>query len=580
MEAATLPHRPGQRMEFTTIPQLLQQALETHRKTDAFLIKREGRWTPVSTDTALSRVHATVGLLRGRGVRHGDRICILAETSLEWALADMALLTIGAVTVPIYPTLPAAQVAPLLLDSGSSGIFVSTKAQRDKFESIRSQVPDVKWVWCFEDEGIPEPGADRDSESAVAEAARGSGTAKAPSPGDLATIIYTSGTTGTPKGVMLTQGNLVSQVKLFLEAMSVGTTDVYLSFLPLSHVFERCAGLYTLLYAGATIAYAESIDRMPANLAEVRPTILLAVPRFYEKMMARAVESSKSAGFPKANMFAWAYRVAVQWADRRNRGLSISPLLSIQHAIANKLVYSKIAQRLGGRVRLRVSGSAPLNREVALFFYGAGQPIFEGYGLSETASAATVNRFEGYRVGTVGPPLNGIELRIAEDGEILLRGPNVMTGYWKRPQETAETLQGGWLHTGDIGTIDPDGHLRITDRKKDLIVTSGGKKIAPQMIEGALKSSPKIQEAIVVGDTHKFIGALIIPSPGSTQDEIAAEVERVNGTLAQFEKVKRFELIPDDLTVENGMLTPSLKVKRKLVTERYRDRIERMFAGA
>jgi long-chain acyl-CoA synthetase len=520
-------------------------------------------------ETVMARVGALTTALRARGVKHGDRVSILAETSLEWALADMAILTIGAVTVPIYPTLPGSQVAPLLVDSGATGIFVSTKEQREKIESVRSQIPDVKWMWCFEEDPLPEGGA-----------SAGGGSGAAPGPDDLATIIYTSGTTGIPKGVMLTQANIVAQVRLSLAAMSVRPTDVYLSFLPLSHVFERCSGLYTMLHAGATIAYAESIEKMPANIGEVRPTILLAVPRFWEKLMARAMEVNKAAGFPKANIFQWAYRVAVRVAELRNAGRSVPPWLSLQHALARRLVYSKLAQRLGGRVRLRVSGSAPLNREVALFFDGAEQPIFEGYGLSETASAATVNRFESHRVGTVGPPLDGVEVRLAEDGEILLRGPNVMRGYWNRPEETKEIFEGGWLHTGDIGAVDPDGHLRITDRKKDLIVTSGGKKIPPQILEGALKSSPKIHEAVVVGDGRKFIGALVIPEGAASREEIAAEVERINGTLAQFEKIKRFEVIPNELSVENGTLTPSLKVKRKIVAERYRDAIERMFAGA
>ncbi|HEU5309980.1 MAG TPA: long-chain fatty acid--CoA ligase, partial [Candidatus Eisenbacteria bacterium] len=447
-------------MNFATIPQLLRYALETHHKKDAFLVKQGGQWTPIAMETVMARVTSLVTALRGRGVKHGDRVSILAETSLEWALADMAILTIGAVTVPIYPTLPGPQVAPLLVDSGATGIFVSTKAQREKVESVRSQVPDVRWMWCFEEEPLPAGGAS---------AAEGGG--QAPGPDDLATIIYTSGTTGIPKGVMLTQANFVAQVQISLAAMNVRGTDVYLSFLPLSHVFERISGLYTMLCAGATIAYAESIERMPANIGEVRPTILLAVPRFWEKLMARAIDVNKAAGFPKAQIFQWAYGVAVRVAELRTSGRSIPPLLSLQHALANRLVYSKIAERLGGRVRLRVSGSAALNREVALFFDGAGQPIFEGYGLSETASAATVNRFESHRVGTVGPPLDGVEIRLAEDGEILLRGPNVMKGYWNRPQETKETLEGGWLHTGDIGVLDPDGHLRITDRKKDLIVT-------------------------------------------------------------------------------------------------------------
>ncbi|HET9251241.1 MAG TPA: long-chain fatty acid--CoA ligase [Candidatus Eisenbacteria bacterium] len=580
MDVATLPQRAMQKLDFDTVPKLLQYALETHRKKDAFLIKRGGVWTPVSMESVMGRVAALVAVLRGRGVKHGDRVSILAETSLEWAIADMAILTIGAVTVPVYPTLPGPQVAPLLVDSGATGIFVSTKPQREKIESVRSEIPNVRWVWCFEEEPLPDGVASGGVAGGGGTGGGGTGGDPEPGPDDLATIIYTSGTTGIPKGVMLTQSNFVAQARISLAAMNVRTTDVYLSFLPLSHVFERISGLYTMLCAGATIAYAESIDRMPSNIPEVRPTILLAVPRFWEKLMARAVDANKAAGFPKAQIFQWAYGVAVRVAELRNTGRSIPPWLSLQHALANRLVYSKIAQRLGGRVRLRVSGSAALNREVALFFDGAGQPIFEGYGLSETASAATVNRFESHRVGTVGPPLDGVEIRLAEDGEILLRGPNVMKGYWNRPEETRETLDSGWLRTGDIGVLDPDGHLRITDRKKDLIVTSGGKKIPPQMIEGALKSSPKIHEAVVVGDGRKFIGALIIPEGAATQAEIAAEVERINGALAQFEKIKRFEMIPNDLSVENGTLTPSLKVKRKVMAERYRDTIERMFQGA
>jgi long-chain acyl-CoA synthetase len=399
-------------------------------------------------------------------------------------------------------------------------------------------------------------------------------------PDDLATIIYTSGTTGTPKGVMLTHGNITAEVQLSLQSMKIASDDLYLSFLPLSHVFERVSGFYTIFYAGATIAYAESFERLATNLREVHPTVILAVPRLYEKVLSRARETAAgSGGFTRA-IFEWAYRVAMEWGERRNAGRAIPPLLAIQHAIAGSLVYKKIARGMGGRTRLRVSGGAPLNRDVALFYLGAGLAIHEGYGLTETSSAISFNTFEMHRVGTVGPVIRGVDVRIAEDGEVLVRGPIVMKGYWQKPEETAAVLQDGWFHTGDIGEIDADKCLRITDRKKDLLVTSGGKKVAPQPIEAALKSSPRIAEALVVGDGQKYIAALILPSPGATREQIAEDVERVNGSLAQFERIKRFELIPDDLTIENGLMTPSLKLKRKAVIAHHRELVSRLFQGA
>ena len=556
-------------MDPRTIPELLQHALRTHRKPDAFLIKRSGRWEPISMATVIARVASVSSTLRARGIVPGDRVAILAESRLEWAIADMAVLWLGAVTVPIYPSLPAGQVAPLLIDSACVGIFVSTRDQRVKVESVRGQLASLKWIWCFDEEALPE--------------AAGSGEeppAAPVGPNAVATIIYTSGTTGVPKGVMLTHGNMATEAVLALKAMTVLTTDVYLSLLPLSHVFERCSGLYTMILGGATIAYSESLDKVPANLLEVRPTIVMAVPRFYEKLLARVFEVSEAAGFPRASITRWGRNVGIEWARRSDARQPIPGPLALAHSIANMLVYSVLAKRLGGRLRLRVSGGAALNRDVALFFYGAGQPIFEGYGLTETSSAICVNRFDRFRIGTVGPLFDRIEVKIAEDGEILVSGPVVMKAYWNRPAETAEALREGWFYTGDIGTMDPDGHLRITDRKKDLIVTSGGKKVAPQPIENALKSSPKIREALVLGDGKKFIAALIVPAPGATREEIAAEVEKVNSTHASFERIKRFELIPDDLTIENGFLTPSLKLKRKAVAERHRDLIERLFEGA
>jgi long-chain acyl-CoA synthetase len=557
-------------MDVRTIPELLQHSLRTHRKPDVFLIKQNGRWEPIPMTLVMGRIAAVSAALRERGIVAGDRVAILAESRLEWAIADMAILWIGAVTVPIYSSLPAGQVAPLFVDSGCVGAFVSTKEQRAKVESVRGQLPSLRWIWCFDEEALPEER--RASVEPPETTVR---------PDDLATIIYTSGTTGVPKGVMLTHGNIAAEAVLALKAMAIRSTDVYLSLLPLSHIFERCSGLYTMLLGGTTIAYSESLERVSANILEVRPTIVMAVPRFYEKLLARIFEVSDAAGFPRANLARWGRGVAMEWARRQDAREPMPALLSLAHAIASKLVYSVIGRKLGGRLRLRVSGGAALQRDVALFFYGAGQPIFEGYGLTETSSAICVNRFDNFRIGTVGPLFDTIEVKFAEDGEILVRGPVVMKGYWNRAQDTAEAIRDGWFHTGDIGAMDPDGHLRITDRKKDLIVTSGGKKVAPQPIENALRSAQKVvREALVLGDGKKFVAALIVPAPGATREEIGAEVEKANSTLASFEKIKRFELIPDDLTIESGFLTPSLKLKRKAVAERHRDLIERLFEGA
>lgn len=560
-------------MDVKTAPELLRYVLETHKKPDAFLVRRAGVWTRVSTEEYAAHVAAAAAWLKERGVGRGDRVVILSESRYEWVVADMAILSIGAVSVPFYATLPAGQITPLVADSGAIGAFVSDRGQRDKLITAESATT-LRWIYSFDEDGLPAPLAGATRASAASSAA----TSIAPD--DVATIIYTSGTTGTPKGVMLTHGNIAAEVQLSLQSMKIASDDLYLSFLPLSHVFERVSGFYTMFYAGAAIAYAESFDRLATNLREVHPTVILAVPRLYEKVLSRARETAAgSGGFTRA-IFEWAYGIAMEWGERRNAGRAIPPVLALQHAIAGALVYKKIARGMGGRTRLRVSGGAPLNRDVALFYLGAGLAIHEGYGLTETSSAISVNTFEIHRVGTVGPILRGVDVRIAEDGEVLVRGPIVMKGYWQKPEETAAVLQDGWFQTGDIGEIDADKCLRITDRKKDLLVTSGGKKVAPQPIEAALKSSPRIAEALVVGDGQKYIAALILPAPGATREQIAEDVERVNGSLAQFERIKRFELIPDNLTIENGLMTPSLKLKRKAVIAHHRELVARLFQGA
>ena len=554
-------------MDERTVPALLRHARETHRKSNAFLVRRGEAWVPISIETFATQAAAAGGWLRAQGIQPGDRVAILSESRYEWAVADMAIVSMGAISVPLYPTLPAGQIAPLLADAGVVGAFISDTSQQEKLGVVRTA---LRFVWNFDAAGLPGGAEPPDS------------TPRGPEPrgDDVATIIYTSGTTGVPKGVMLTHSNIASETVLSLRAMAVGPEDTYLSFLPLSHVFERCAGFYTMLYAGVTIAYAESLDGLARDMREVHPTVILAVPRMYEKVLARATETAASGGPLKKAVFDWAYRVAVRCGTMANEGRAIPLLLSLEHALAGALVYKKIAAGLGGRSKLRVSGGAPLLREVGLFFRGAGLPIYEGFGLTETSAAISVNTYTRHRVGTVGPLLEEVEVRMAPDGEVLVRGPMVMKGYWQKPKETAEALQDGWLHTGDIGAFDNDGYLLITDRKKDLLVTSGGKKVAPQPIEAALKASPRIQEALVLGDGQKYVAAMIVAAPGASREAIAEDVERVNGTLAQFERIKRFELIPDDISVEKGLMTPSLKLKRKAVVEHHREVVERLFKGA
>jgi long-chain acyl-CoA synthetase len=552
-------------MDVRTAPDILRYAAEVRRKPDAFLVKREGRWEPVSIDSVIQRVSSMARLVRSRGIGKNDRVVLLSESRLEWGMADLAVLSAGGVVVPIYPTIPAGQIAPLLADSGAVAAFVSNASQRAKLEAAGSGLPPLRWIHSFDDDPWP-AGVTGAVDPAVPL-----------SPDDLASIIYTSGTTGQPKGVMLTHGNIVSEVLLALQAMQLNADDTYLSFLPLSHIFERCSGYYTMLYAGVTVAYAESFDALSRNLREVRPTIVMAVPRLYEKILQKADDRAAGAGFPTGPLWRWARRVAMEWAARHAEGQPVPPLLGAQHALASRLVYRKLVEGMGGRSRLRVSGGAALHRSVALFFYGCGLPIMEGYGLTETSSGISVNRFEKHKVGTVGPLFRGVEAKTAADGELLVRGPVVMKGYWRNPEATAAAFEDGWFRTGDIGAVDADGFLVITDRKKDVLVTSGGKKVAPQPIEAALKSTGRIAEALLVGDGEKYVAALLVPAPGVTRDQAAEEVARVNESLAQFEQIKRFEFIPDDLTVESGLMTPSLKLKRKAVIEHHRDVVARLF---
>jgi long-chain acyl-CoA synthetase len=594
----------------STLTGLFFEAIDRYRERPVALrVKRDRRWIGLSYADLLARVHEVSVGLRELGVAPGDRVALLSENRPEWAIVDYACLAARCTDVPVYPTLPAKQVEYILRDSGAVAAIVSTRIQRDKVAEIRSALPSLKHVIAC-DPGLEGPGViGLDALMAQGRAALGKWPgwreeALRAMPDDLATIIYTSGTTGEPKGVMLTHGNIASNVSACLPLLAVNDRDECLSLLPLSHIFERMAGHYLMFRAGVTINYAESIEAVAANLLEVRPTVCCAVPRLYEKVYARALETASSGSPVKKKIFFWARRVGDEWVERRLAKKAIPIDLRFARAVADRLVFRKIRKRVGGRLRFFVSGGAPLAPEIARFFYGAGVPILEGYGLTETSPVISVNTLERLKIGTVGPLISGVEVRIADDGEILTRGPNVMKGYFNKPEATREALEpDGWFHTGDIGLLDAEGFLKITDRKKDLIVTAGGKKIAPQPIEGLLKLNKYISNAVLLGDRRKFPLALIVPNyerleswareaglAFNSREELAAlpEVEahlaaeaRKNlRDLAQFEVPKRFLILPRDFSIESGELTPKLSVRRKVVEANYADRIESVYSGA
>ena len=551
-----------------------------------------------------------LGLL---GIRSGDRVAIISESRPEWLIADLAILALGGVTVPIYPTLNGAQARYILADSGARAVIVSTKLQLDKIQEVRHLLPAVESIIVIEaaDAGTAAASPSVLAFHTVAERGHsrmavewGAGrefqqAARAVAPDQLATIIYTSGTTGEPKGVMLSHANLVANLKGAANVLNVDDDDVALSFLPLSHAFERMVA-YVYLLCGVTIVFAESFETVGRDMAVVHPTVLTGVPRAYEKLHTRILEKGQAVPGLKGTLFRWAVKIANALGHAQLQGKSPSLLTTLQAPLAERLVFAKIRDALGGRVRYLVSGSAPLSVEIAEFFKGVGLNVIEGYGLTETAPILTVNPPDAPRAGSVGRALPGVELRIAEDGEILARGPNIMSGYYNKPAATADALKDGWFHTGDIGTLDDAGYVRITDRKKDLLVTSGGKKIAPQPIEATLKRSPIVSEAVLLGDRRKFAAALIVPEfgalerrlkdlgrpPGSREELVVRPdvvalyqeiVDALNRELSQFERIKKIALLAAEFTIQSGELTPTLKVKRKVVEEKWKDVIARLY---
>ena len=593
-----------------TLNQLFFTTVDRHAGLPAaFRSKVGGAWVGITHRETLERVQAISLGLRELGIQPGDKVSLVSENRPEWALADYACLTTRAADVPIYPTLTAKQTEYILRDSESVAVFCSTAAQVDKVLEAKDALPGLKHIIVFDGGAVAQrPGVtalaalEAKGRAAVSKHPNWKQDALAAGPDDLATLIYTSGTTGDPKGVMLSHYNIWSNVQAVLQMIPIGGGDECLSMLPLSHSYERMVD-YTLFQAGVIINYAESFDTVAANLGEVKPTVVLSVPRLYEKVYARVLENALSGSGIKRAIFFWAKRAGEQWATLALAGLPIPGGLALKKKLADKLVFSKLQARTGGRIRFFVSGAAPLSADIAKFFYSAGLPVIEGYGLTESAPVLTLNPLHRIKLGTVGRAIPGVELKIASDGEIFARGPNIMQGYYKQPDATREMLDAeGWLHTGDIGEIDSDGYLKITDRKKELLKTAGGKYIAPQPIEGMVKRNKFVANAVLYGDRRKYPIVLVVPNFDNLERwarernltygsrgaliqlaDVQAKVEREVMSqlkeLAKFETPKKVVLLENDFTIESGELTPTLKVKRRVVEKRYKDVIDATYAA-
>jgi len=595
-------------MTFSTIPEMFWTNVEKFAEHTFLGYKEQGTWHTYTYQDVGDRVRKIAYGLAALGISRDDKVSILSNNAPQWAIADYALLSLGAINVPVYPTLIPKQIEYILNDGDVKVLFAEDATQANKVLEIFDDVEllthiilmnnddsfDKEYIITWDE--IVERGetfiANRefDLESQW----------KVTTSDDLLTLIYTSGTTGLPKGVMLTHGNLTSNVEGALERVRVGTQDKFLSFLPLSHSFERMAGHYLPTTAGSSIYYAESIETVADNMGEVHPTVMTSVPRLYEKMYMRVNEAAQKGSALKRKIFAWAIRVGQEYQQKKDDG-EIGGSLRFRYNLAHKLVFSKLHKRVGGELRFFVSGGAPLSPEIGRFFISAGILILEGYGLTETSPVISVNLPDKYKIGTVGPPIKDVEVKIAEDGEILTRGPHVMKGYYKNQEATAEAIdEEGWFHTGDVGLLDEDNFLKITDRKKNLIVTSGGKNVAPQPIEGAIVNNQFVEQVVLIGDRRKFISALIVPNFESLEswakkEEIEftsredlvgkdqvnklfeKELENQMADFARYEKVKKFTLLPEEFTIEDGTMTPKLSIKRHVVEKRYENLIDSMY---
>ena len=596
-----------------TIAQLFYAAAEKNLP-DALAAKQNGVYEPISHGEVVARVERLALAMAARGLKVGDRVAIMSENRPEWAIADFACAIQGLPDVTIYATLNPPQAAFILKDSQSRWVLCSTREQLDKVLAHWDSLPDLETAVLFDGDLPVDSGrtlvrwSDLQREGEAMEARRPEvrawGAQRKAS--DILTLIYTSGTTADPKGAMLTHGNLVSNVVASIATVKMGSDERALSFLPLTHIFERMAGHFLMFHAGAAIYYAESVNTVAADLLEVRPTILASVPRIYEKIFAKIYDMVAAGSFIKRLIFHWAMLAGRQAVPYLLKDQEPPTWKGLWYRTARHIVFEKIRQRTGGRIKFAISGGAPLGGKIMEFFWIIGLPILEGYGLTETSPVITVNRLGEVLPGCVGRPLyenwNGRPfVKIAEDGEILCQGPNIMVGYWNNEKATQETIDAeGYLHTGDIGHLDIEGRLYITDRKKELIVTSGGKKVAPQPIENLLKEDKYISQAVLIGDQRNYITALIVPNfDGLVRwagykkiafkshaeliqnplvvAKVGSRVERVNEQLSNYERVKKIALLDQEMTLEGGQLTPSLKVKRRVVNQMYAAQIENLY---
>ena len=602
-----MPKKPSTSKDATSLPGLILAAVLRHNKEDAFNYREDGKWLNIPAASFVERVKSVALGLASLGIRPGDRIALLSENRPEWSIADLAILSLGAINVPIYTTQALEQVDYILSDSGARAIFISNRRLYKHIKPVLDKRPLEHLIFFEEDvaediehgfalTALEQKGRELHQERPGAFDAY----LNVVHPDDLATIIYTSGTTGEPKGVMLTHNNFMANVTSIANGLPITATDVALSVLPLSHIFER-DGFYVFCYCGVSVYYAASFDQVGENLREVAPTVMTAVPRLFEKVYHRIIKKGMAEKGYKRSIFMSSLAVGQRYGELKDKRKFVSPQLSIKQRLASKLVFSKWREGVGGRLRYFVSGGAPLSPALSYSYLAAGIPILQGYGATETC-IVSANRPGNNHVGSVGIPFDGIEIKIAPDGEILVRGPNVMRGYYGQPEATAEVLKDGWFYTGDVGYIAKNGHLYITDRKKDLFKLSNGKYVAPQLIESLLKESEFVSQVVVVGAGRKQPVALIVPDWESLNHALADEgetapkdhvelskfpaaikvvqkdVARLTSELVDYERICRVALLPHEFTIDGGELPPTLKVKRKVIDERYGELIEDLYS--
>jgi len=599
--------------EFKTIPAIYKHLTEQFGKGKErpFLQhKVDNKYVGITYSEFQKQTEELAFGLAQLGVKRGEKVSIIAENRPEWVYADMAVLGLGGVDVPLYPISTSDTIEFILNNSESIGIIVSNNFHLNKVLKVRDKCKTLKFIIVMNDMDVSQyekvytfsqvmelgKGLKNDNPSLFKD------SLNIAAPDDVATIIYTSGTTGEPKGVVLTHWNIMSNVQSAHNSFPIDENDIFLSFLPLCHIFERMAGYYTAVSCGAMICYAESIEKIAQNMTEIKPTVMTAVPRLFERMHSKIIKNVESQPEKKQKIFQWALEIGKLYFEAGKDGRSIPIGLTIKHKLADKLVFKKLRERTGGRLRFFISGGAALSRDLGEFFVSAGIKIIEGYGLTESSPVLSCNRLDDFKFGTVGKPFPGVEIKIASDGEILAHGPNIMQGYYKNKKETEATIKDGWLHTGDIGVFDAEGFLIITDRKKHLFKTTGGKYIAPTPIENLFLASKYIDQFVLIGDRRMFLSALIVPDfdavkeyadahriqYNSIQDLLESkqiyemlekELGQFQKRLANYERVRKFKILDQPFSIETGEMTPSLKLKRKVIEERYGDLIEDMYKG-